>query len=213
MPHEIKKWIIPFTITEKISSEYNYKTICDELKTRFLQSDERNSYEIIQYIKNCLKNIPVPQTSKAVYLGNPDAKHSFLAKYEVIPKYPQNPYKILNDSLQIMNGQMRWHAPTMLYNVNPPVMFSAVAATTITKMYNPNAINKRTSSGFLEMEKQVIRQLSDLVDWKNDMSAGIFTPGGKYCLTYAIKCGLNRCKFEAKELPVVITSENQSLFH
>lgn len=207
LPQNIREEIIPFDITKKIFPGYNYKMICDELKNRFLQSDEGNSYEIVQYIKNCMENIPIPQTSKAVYLGNSDTKYDFLSKYESIPECPQDPYKILVDSLQIMNGQMRWHAPSMLYNVNPPVMFNTVAATTISKMYNPNAINKRTSSGFLEMERQIVRQFANLLGWNKDTSAGIFTPGGKYCLTYAIKCGLNRCKYETKKFPVVITSE------
>lgn len=207
LPEKIIESIIPFAIKQKINSAYNYESICTELKGRFLSADEGNRYEFIQYINKCIKKMPAIQNPNEVYLGNVNKEYSFLQNYEALPDCPQNAQKILNSSIQILDGQMRWHAPSMLYNVNPPVMFNTVAATTVAKLYNPNAITSRTCSGFIEMEKQVVRQLSRLLGWNDKESAGIFTPGGKYCLTYAIKCGLNRIDFQTQERPVVITSE------
>lgn len=207
LPEKITENIIPFAIKQKINSAYNYKKICTELKSRFLSADESNRNEFIQYINGCIKKIPDIQNSNEVCLGNVNKDYSFLQNYETLPDCPQNAQEVLDSSVQILDGQMRWHAPSMLYNVNPPVMFNTVAATTIAKLYNPNAITSRTCSGFIEMEKQIVRQLSRLLGWNDKESAGIFTPGGKYCLTYAIKCGLNRVDFQTQERPVVITSE------
>lgn len=207
LPEKITENIIPFTIKQKINSAYNYKRICTELKSRFLSADERNRNDFIKYINGCMKKIPNIQNPNEVYLGHVDREYSFLQNYETLPDCPQNAQKVLDISVQILNGQMRWHAPSMLYNVNPPVMFNTVAATTVAKLYNPNAITSRTCSGFIEMEKQIVRQLSRLLGWNEKESAGVFTPGGKYCLTYAVKCGLNRVGFQTQERPVVITSE------
>lgn len=75
---------------------------------------------------------------------------------------------------------------------------NTVAASTITNIYNPNGMIDRTSAGYLKMEKQIIRQLSNLLDIDSSKSAGVFTSGGKICITYAVKCGLNRCQREFK---------------
>lgn len=207
LPEKITESIIPFAVQQKINSVYNYEKICSELKSRFLSADEGNRNEFIKYINGCMKKIPDIQNPNEVYLGNTDREYSFLENYEALPDCPQNAQKVLDISMQVLNGQMRWHAPSMLYNVNPPVMFNTVAATTVAKLYNPNAITSRTCSGFIEMEKQIIRQLSGLLGWNKKESAGVFTPGGKYCLTYALKCGLNRIDLQTQERPVVITSE------
>ncbi len=207
LSEKVTESIIPFTVQQKINSAYCYKKICNELKGRFLSADEGNRNEFIKYINGCMKKLPDIHNPNEVYLGNADREYSFLQNYEALPDCPQNAQKVLDISMQILNGQMRWHAPSMLYNVNPPVMFNTVAATTVAKLYNPNAITSRTCSGFVEMEKQIVRQLSGLLGWDAKESAGVFTPGGKYCLTYAVKCGLNRVDFPTQERPVVITSE------
>lgn len=207
LPDTIKESILSFSAKQKIESNYNYKTICAELKSRFLSDDERNRTEFVKYINNCLNAVPAIETPNSVYLGKSDQDYSFLEDYEILPGGPQNAQEVLNTSIQIFNGQMRWHAPSMLYNINPPVMFNTVAATAIAKLYNPNALTRRTSAGFTKMEQQIIRQLSVLLDWNTEQSAGVFTPGGKYCLTYAIKCGLNRCAINSDKHPVVLASE------
>ncbi len=207
LPNDISEKIIPFVIRKQIYSSYSYKNVCNELKVRLLQGDERNRYDFIKHINNALYCIPIIKNANDVFLGKPDKSYSFLGEYETIPQELQDPQKTLDISTKILSGQMRWHAPTMLYNVNPPVMFNTVAATTITKLYNPNAITRRTSAGLTIMEDQIIRQLAKLLNWNEKNASGIFTPGGKYCITYAIKCGLNRCDFQTQEPPVVITSE------
>ena len=101
-----------------------------------------------------MKKLPDIHNPNEVYLGNADREYSFLQNYEALPDCPQNAQKVLDISMQILNGQMRWHAPSMLYNVNPPVMFNTVAATTVAKLYNQTVVRiarmgcKRISRGF-----------------------------------------------------------------
>ncbi|MDR2571975.1 MAG: hypothetical protein LBD23_16985 [Oscillospiraceae bacterium] len=193
----------------QLKDDYTYEDVCNELKGRILMVDESNKYDFIKLIEKALKKVPKPVNTDSPFLGNQDLKYAFLDKYNELPLRPQNYESILKSSVEILNGQIRWHSPSVLYNVFPPVMFNTIAASAITNLYNPNAITHSNCAGFLDMEKQIVKQLSNLIGWNPDESAGVFTQGGKFCLTYAIKCGLNRCLNVTgnEEKPIVITSE------
>lgn len=208
LPEEIIKKIIPLEIQDLLDIEYDYATVCGELSKRFLHPNEHNKYELGKLLDNALNNLPINNNPQAPFIGKTENKYEFLEKYEQIPNNLHNQQLILNDSLKIFEGMMRYHSPSMLYNINPPAMFNSIVATAITSLYNPNAAAKQTSAGILTMEKQIIRQLSELIGWNPGKSAGFFTTGGKICISYGIKCGLNRCKNNCSENePVVITSD------
>lgn len=208
LPNEIINSMLPLEYKLNKKS-YNYRDICQEMQKRFLVPDESNKYEIVTLLQKALTSLPDIQSEYIPLLGDDKINYNFFQKYEDIPLHPQNQVKTLLTSLQILNGQMRWHSPTSLHNVNPPVMFSTVIASTITNLYNPNALEKKTSAGLLLMEQQIIRQLSMLAGWNLNESGGTFTTGGKICMTYAIKCGINRCSqmVNNDKHPIVITSE------
>lgn len=208
LPTEIIDYMLPLEY-KLYKGSYNYQDICKEMQKRFLAPDESNKYQITSFLQKALTSLPSIQSEYIPLLGDDKADHEFLYEYEDIPIHPQNQVKTLLSSLQILNGQMRWHAPTSLHNVNPPVMFSTVVASAITHLYNPNALEKKTSAGLLKMEQQIVRQLSVLAGWDVNKSGGTFTTGGKICMTYAIKCGINRCSqiITNDKHPVVITSE------
>lgn len=201
--------LIPLELKIK-NNKYSYNDICKELRTRLLKPDESNKQDFLKMTALALKNIP-PTKPNSYYLGELDYNYNqILSKYKNIPKYPQNEETVLLESIKVLNGQTKWHSPLTLYNVCSPVMMSTIAATTITNMFNPNGMIKDTSAGYLTMEKQIIKQLSNLVGINENDSAGVFVAGGKVCLTYGIKCGLNRCQracgFSTE--PVVITSDS-----
>lgn len=208
LPYELVDKLLPFDVRRTIK-EYDYKTVCYHLKNRFLASDESNKNDLIALIQHSLDDIPELTHKKSPFLGEQDCTYLFLDKYNDIPLHPQNQTNVLSASLQILNGQMRWHAPSMLYNINTPTMFNTISASTIINLYNPNAMTRNTSAGLLEMERQIVNQLTKLIGWPTKNSAGIFTTGGKICTAYAIKCGINRCKraTNSNKTPVVITSE------
>lgn len=200
--------LIPLDFKIK-NKKYSYNDICKELRHRLLQPDEKNKHEFLKMILHAINNIP-PTTPNSYYLGNLDYNYEqTLSTFEKIPLHPQSEEAVLIESIKVLNGQIKWHSPLTLYNVCSPVMMNTVAASTVTNMFNPNGMIKSTSAGYLTMEKQVVKQLSNLVGINENESAGVFVAGGKVCLTYGIKCGLNRCQRACgfDSTPVVITSE------
>lgn len=115
-------------------------------------------------------------------------------------------------SLEAFEGCIRWHHPHALFNITPSPLLDTVALTTLTALYNPNALWDITSGKFLLLEKRITRFLARLVGWTNS-AGGLFTFGGKATLMYAIKSGLNRCDPQAptrglRHRYVVLTSTN-----
>ena len=208
VPLEIILDILPVEVLLNGDFQINYNIVCNKLKNRLLLKDDSNRYEFINLIQNSFESVPEISNNSA-YIGTVDFDYDqYLSEYECIPDVPQSQESVLKASLQILNGQIRWNSPLTFYNICPPTMMGTVAASTITNIYNPNGMIDKTSAGYHSMEKQIVRQLSTLLGIDDKKSAGIFTSGGKVCITYAMKCGLNRCQrdFESEKEPVVITS-------
>lgn len=207
-PYTLTNQIISFNQKIMINAIYDYKDICQELSRRILSQDESNRAEIVQLFENTLEYLPNVKSPDSLYLGDNKYDYSFLDDYDNIPQRPQNPQIVLQNSLQILNGQMRWHTSSVLYNIDPSIMFNTVVASAITHLYNPSAMASGYCSGYLKMEQQIVSQLSSLIGWDSNLSSGVFTTGGKICLSYGIKSGANRCEhFSGSEKkPVVICS-------
>ena len=209
IPKELVSEILPLEIKQSLYMNYDYNDLCKELRTRFLDSTDNNKYKFIQLIEKGIQELPVTNAN-SFCLGNIHFDYeNFLSAFEDIPNGIREQNVVLQQSLQILNGQIRWNSPLSFYNICPPTMMNTVAAATLTNMYNPNGMIDMTCSGYLNMEKQIVRQLSTLLDIDPTKSGGVFTEGGKVCLTYGIKCGLNRCQREyaSNNSPVIITSE------
>ena len=208
-PYALTNKIISFNQKIMVDAIYNYKDICQELSRRILSPDESNRLEIVQLFENTLEYLPKVKSPDSLYLGDYKCDYSFLDEYDNIPQRPQNPQKVLQDSLQILNGQMRWHTSSILYNIDPSIMFSTVVASAITNLYNPSAMASDYCGGYLKMEQQIVSQLSSLIGWDSNLSSGVFTTGGKICLSYGIKTGVNRCErlFGSEKKPVIICSD------
>ncbi len=208
LPKKVINKIVSLEIKQKCNIKYNYTDICNQLRSRILSNDDSNRYEFSKMITHGLNFTPESNT-RSYCLGNIDFNYDkYLSSYEQIPAYPSDPNLTLKNSLKMLNGQPRWNSSLSFYNICPPTMMNTVAAATITNMYNPNGMIDRTSAGYLRMEMQLVRQLSVLLDIDPSVSSGIFTSGGKVCLTYGVKCGLNRCEreYKSKKPPVIITS-------
>ena len=118
----------------------------------------------------------------------------------------------LNGAMNFFQRSILWHSTQTLQNVTPPPLLEAVAVSTVANLYNLNLLWDYVSAGVQEAEQQIVRQISRLVCWTGD-NDGVFTYGGKGCLTYAIRVGLNRCcPLATKQginniAPVVITTK------
>lgn len=208
LPEELTNNILPLHLKKLLNMSIDYRHVCTEINYNFLKPDESNKYKILTQIKQALHQLPKLTHIESPFLGTKN-DYEFLNNYCNIPSEPQNSQDILDASIKILTGQMRWHSPTMLNNIDPPIMFSTIAASAITNLYNPCTMERSSSSGYLKMENQIVQQLSDLIGWNIYDSAGVFTTGGKSCIMYAIKSGLNRCKEKTKygHSPIVITSD------
>jgi L-2,4-diaminobutyrate decarboxylase len=163
------------------------------LRRNILSSDESNRGAFVTQLERALAELPMPADHMTAYVGAPGADPSWLAPYENISDHGMEPDEAVNLGLNALVGQMRWSATTTLHNVNQPVLLSAVVAHAITNLYSPNALWDLVSGNFLNMERQVVRQMAGLMHWKPSEADGLFTFGGKAGIMYSLRLGLNRC--------------------
>lgn len=185
------------------------------LRNKFLKEDESNINEIFDLVVKTCKKFENNTVKGNTYINKPYFSKDDLKAYEEIPTKGLSNEEVMDGIKEVMNGQIRWNSAAVLHNINPPVTITSVSASCIAKIYNPNPLWDFVSSGSQEMEKQIVRQISRLIGWDEEKSDGIFTFGGKGCLTYGIKLGLNRAikanaKYgifnTAKKQPIVISS-------
>jgi L-2,4-diaminobutyrate decarboxylase len=163
------------------------------LRRSILSPDESNRSAFITQLEKAIAGLPMPADHMTAYLGGPGADPSWLAPYENISDHGIDPDEAVNLGLSPLAGQMRWSATTALHNVNQPVLLPAAVAHAITTLYNPNALWDLVSGNFLNMERQVVRQMAGLMHWKRSEADGLFTFGGKAGIMYSLRLGLNRC--------------------
>lgn len=181
-------------------------------KKRFLSPTESNRDELTRLINKTFKIFPVPIKSVSPYLGGSGGNYTFLKTHEKIPNSLADRKKVLKDAFRLLTGAIRWHSPDTLQNVTPPPLIESVAISTLVNLYNPNLIWDHVSAGAQEAEQQIVRQISKLIGWTGNTD-GVFTYGGKGCLTYAIRIGMNRCipRMSSEGMrgarPVVLTTE------
>ena len=194
------------------SSQPRYAQVAARIEEMLLDPSEKRRDEFVKLIAGALRSLPAPRGSDA-YLGAPLCAEPDFSDWEHLPQEGQDRQAILEAGLRALHGQPRWHAPAVLHNINPPPLLDTVVGTTLTALYNPNVLWDFVSAGFHTLERQVFRQLGRLAGWPEPQPGGVFTFGGKGCLTYAIRIGLNRCVTNASSQglgsgprPVVVTS-------
>lgn len=186
-----------------------------QFRKNFLQPDEHNSADVIKSISDVLTGYLATTNPLDPYAGNPTHDYSFLRDFEEIPDTPTNPETVRRASAKILSGSVRRHSPSILQNIITPPALDTVAIATLANLLKGNMMWDFNSAGAQEAEQQVVRQLSRLFGWAAGTD-GVFTYGGKGCLTYAVRAGLNRCipsyatkgLAQAKVTPVVLTSED-----
>ena len=185
----------------------------EELQCKFLNPAETNREDLTKLIQYAFDELPSGLEEGNPFLGKASTDYAFLRDFEDIPQYSKDRRAVFTAATSFLQGQVRWHSPSTLHNISPPPMLDSVAIMTVANLYNPNMIWDYVSAGSQEAEQQVIRQIASLVGWESK-SDGCFTFGGKGCLMYAIRIGLNRCisgvsskGLSQEKQPVVITSE------
>ncbi len=164
-----------------------------KLRDDLLAPSELNRADFVERIRQALGCLPLPNDPYDAYIGGPGSWSSWLGEHGSIPAKGLDGTEATRLSLRSLLGQMRWNAPSTLHNVNQPILLSTAAANAIMSLYNPNALWDLVSGGCLELERQVVRQLADLMNWDPEQADGLFTFGGKAGMMYGIRLGMNRC--------------------
>lgn len=166
----------------------------DQFRQEFLSPSEDNFnllVEKINFIYNLLSKIPLKRD------GRRNLNSCFIYDDElmdtVIPDTGLGFEKSIKKSLMAFEGCIRWHSPYALFNIAHSPLLDTVALSTVTNLYNPNALWDVTSGKVVLLEKKVIKMLASLAGWNLEKTSGFSTYGGKATLMYAIKEGLNKC--------------------
>ena len=187
-----------------------------DFNKHFLEEDDGN-FEVLVEQLDYVHDLLSQRMSKGFsYFGKLQFDAKLLENFESIPFCGHKSEVVMRGLVDALTGQLRWNSSSVLHNINPPAAIDSMAAACIANIYNPNPLWDFVSSGSQEMEKQIVRQMSRLVGWNEKESDGVFTFGGKGCLTYAVKLGLNRAvpgnalhglTSARKKEPVVISSD------
>lgn len=163
------------------------------ISKNFLSPEENNYLELVNKIESFLSQMS-KKHSKYSPIRKRDADFStkVISGKEEIPYSPSADKKIQAHLSNIFQGSIRWHSPFALLNIAPSPLLDAVAAATVTALYNPNSLWDVTSGNVILHEKKIIKALCELVGWPYENAEGLATFGGKATLMYAIKIGIHK---------------------
>ncbi len=119
-------------------------------------------------------------------------------KNKFLQKLPVDPETVLKEVAQLAKGLPIWNNPGTMLNVIPPANLAASAASSFTDMLNVNFSQDHYAGNLMLAELEVIKYISDIVEWDWQKSGGIFTFGGKGTSLYALKCAINRAYPQGK---------------
>lgn len=194
------------------NSDPQYMKLIGKIEGLMLDPAETRRKDLTGLISQAFDSLPKPEANNA-YLGDTLNVEPDLSAWEHLPSKGGDRKKILAASLSVLHGQPRWFVPSVMHNVNPAPILDAVAASAVASVYNPNMLWDFVCAGVQTLERQLFRQMGTLAGWNEAQPDGVFTFGGKGCLTYAIRVGLNRSLpgvssngLGGSKSPVVITS-------
>lgn len=185
-----------------------------KLKKYFLDPETDNCSNLLGQIKaldNAIKKLG--KANQARIPGVVSEKYESYLKKAFIPERSQDPKKVMKDISGLFKGAVRWHHPGTMINITPPPLLPAIAATTMTMVFNPNLAIDVSCGGLSVAELEVVKHMATLVNWDWEKAFGVFTFGGKGTNLYAVKAALNKYNPHFKEKGVsgkiAITSTQQ----
>jgi L-2,4-diaminobutyrate decarboxylase len=193
-----------------------YKDIVDGISKSVPANGLQSVPDIEALIHQAFGALPVTAPND-IYLGGEPTPSEFpeIESWAGFSLNGMDPAQVLAAALSVFRGIPLWHSPEIMLNVQPPVMKAAIAAAAVVTMMNSNMIWDHASGQAHKLEDQIFRHVGRLAQWDEATVGGVFTYGGKGCLAYAVRTGLNRCSpgvsskgFGINDKhPVVITSE------
>lgn len=98
----------------------------------------------------------------------------------------------MKDMAALFQNVPYWKNPGTMINIIPPVVLNALACAAMSNLYNSNFAQDTYAGYLIAAELEVIKYISDLVNWDWKKSGGIFTFGGKGTNLYASEIALNK---------------------
>lgn len=185
-----------------------------KLNKYFLDPRNDSCDELIRQVRVLDDSIKkLGKANQARIPGVVSEKYEAYLKKALIPKMNQDPKKVMKDISSLFHGAVRWHHPGTMINITPPPLIPAIAATTMTMLFNPNLAIDVSCGGLSVAELEVVKHIATLVGWDWKKAFGVFTFGGKGTNLYAVKVALNKCfpHFKQKGIQgkIAITSTEQ----
>lgn len=100
---------------------------------------------------------------------------------------PMEPEAVFDYMMYYFNNLPDWSNPGTMINVIPNVNLVSAAAAGIAELFNPNCAQDTYSGNLLLAELEVVKYMSDLIEWDWTESVGLFTFGGTATNMYATK--------------------------
>lgn len=183
------------------------------MKDYFLDPKTDSCDELIRQVRVLDDEIKkISKSNQARIPGVVSRKYEDYLKKSSIPETNQNPDKVMREISTLFKGAVRWHHPGTMINITPPPLIPAIAASTITMLFNPNLAIDVSCGGLSVTELEVVKHMTSLVEWDWRKSFGVFTFGGKGTNLYAVKIALNKYDKNFKETGIkgkiaIISSE------
>ena len=93
---------------------------------------------------------------------------------------------------EYFRGTTRWHHPYVMNNIKTPVNLLSLVVGYHCMLLDPNLAGDTNCGQIAFAELEVIKYLSDLIEWNWEKSGGYFTFGGTSTLLNAVKIGINK---------------------
>lgn len=177
-----------------------------EFRDKFFSSEHINLFgEEITYMINAIKKI---DSQESIFL-----KTDYSKEFSDFPIVSRKKDELIDEAMTFFNGQLKFNNQNVNQNIHPPIFSEAVALQSMVNLYNPNGAWDLMSANAHLFERELKKQIVNLTNWDNNDSDATMTFGGKGCLMYAIKMGINRTDMNVNtdgltNKKVIITTKN-----
>lgn len=127
------------------------------------------------------------------------------------------PDDVLKEMSEYFRGTTRWHHPYVMNNIKTPVILPAVVTAFHSMLLDPNLASDTNCGQIAFAELEVVKYLSQLLEWNWEKSGGYFTFGGTSTILNAVKVGINKAVKNAcsngidKELFIISSQQGHSV--
>lgn len=165
----------------------------ENIKELFYNPDHDSIFPLVKCIEDIHENIlKMTDVSKCVLCSGKRKEELDFLNFRIAEQGISSD-RFASTISELFDGLCRWHFPSTMYNVVPVPIIPAVAAKTLTALYNPNLCLDTASGQGLSIEQSVIRAIAEFIGWNGNSAGGAFTWGGKATIMYGIKTGLKNC--------------------